>query len=106
MKDAKVFADEIFGFNVQQAAEKLFKAWLALLGETYPSTHDLARRVEIVKAREDAVTEFNDLVEYTSFAVQFRYGPSDQGTSPLDRSSAIRRVEALRNSVRNRLSRL
>ena len=106
MKDAKVFADEIFGFHVQQATEKLFKAWLALLGETYPSTHDLARLVEIVKAREDAVTEFNDLVEYTSFAVQFRYGPSDQGASPLDRSSAIRRVEALRNSVRDRLSSL
>lgn len=26
MGDAAVFADEIFGFHVQQAAEKLFKA--------------------------------------------------------------------------------
>ena len=33
MGDASVFADEIFGFHTQQAAEKLFKAWLALLGE-------------------------------------------------------------------------
>ena len=30
MGDVAVFADEIFGFHVQQAAEKLFKAWLAL----------------------------------------------------------------------------
>ncbi len=30
MDDAAIFADEIFGFHVQQAAEKLFKAWLAL----------------------------------------------------------------------------
>lgn len=104
MKDAKIFADEIFGFHVQQAAEKLFKAWIALLGETYPPTHDLARLVEIVKAKEAAVTEFNDLVEYTSFAVQFRYGPSDYGTSPLDRSAAIQCVEVLLNSVRNRLA--
>jgi HEPN domain-containing protein len=34
MDDAAIFADEIFGFHVQQAAEKLFKAWLALQGET------------------------------------------------------------------------
>ena len=30
MDDVAIFADEIFGFHVQQAAEKLFKAWLAL----------------------------------------------------------------------------
>ena len=40
MSDATVFADEIFGFLVQQAAEKLFKAWLTLLGETFPATHN------------------------------------------------------------------
>ena len=33
MDDTEVFADEIFGFHVQQAAEKLCKAWLAMLGE-------------------------------------------------------------------------
>ena len=27
MADAAVFADEIFGFHAQQAAEKLLKAW-------------------------------------------------------------------------------
>ena len=35
------FPDENFGFNVQQGAEKLCKAWLSLLGEIYPLTHDL-----------------------------------------------------------------
>ena len=29
MGDSAIFADEIFGFHVQQAAEKLLKAWLA-----------------------------------------------------------------------------
>ena len=33
MRDEDVFADEIFGLHVQQAAEKLFKAWIALWGE-------------------------------------------------------------------------
>ncbi|MYA88127.1 MAG: HEPN domain-containing protein [Boseongicola sp. SB0662_bin_57] len=32
MGEATMFADEIFGFHVQQAAEKLLKAWLALRG--------------------------------------------------------------------------
>ena len=39
------FADEIF-LHAQQAAEKSFKAWLALLGETYPLTHDLQRLLD------------------------------------------------------------
>ena len=33
MHDADVFADEIFGFHIQQASEKLLKARLATLGE-------------------------------------------------------------------------
>ena len=41
MGDPAVFADEIFGFHVQQATEKLLKAWLASLGEAYPLSHDL-----------------------------------------------------------------
>ena len=41
MDDSHVFADEVFGFHTQQAAEKLLKAWLALLGEVYPLTHNL-----------------------------------------------------------------
>ncbi len=50
MADAAVFADEIFGFHAQQAAEKLLKAWLALLGETYPTTHDLDRLLAMLRA--------------------------------------------------------
>lgn len=42
MGNAAVFSDEIFGFHAQQAVEKLFKAWLALLGDSYPRIHDLA----------------------------------------------------------------
>lgn len=47
MGDAAVFADEIFGFHVQQAAEKLLKAWLASLGEIYPLSHDLAALLDM-----------------------------------------------------------
>lgn len=41
MLNASLFTDEIFGFHVQQVLEKSLKAWLAILGEIYPHTHDL-----------------------------------------------------------------
>ena len=66
MADAAVFADEIFGFHAQQAAEKLLKAWLALLGETYPTTHDLARLLAMLRARDVEATRFNELKESDS----------------------------------------
>ena len=65
MADADVFADEIFGFHVQQAAEKLLKAWLALLSETYPTTHYLARLLAMLRASDVEATRFNELMEYT-----------------------------------------
>ena len=65
MGDAAVFADEIFGFHVQQAAKKLFKAWLALQGETYPLSHDLATLLDILSAGGADVTRFDGLVDYT-----------------------------------------
>ena len=34
-------SDQVFGFHVQQAVEKLLKAWLAIRGERHPHTHDL-----------------------------------------------------------------
>ena len=41
MRHSDDISDEVLGFHVQQAAEKSLKAWLALLGETYPLTHNL-----------------------------------------------------------------
>ena len=43
MLDADVFADEIFGFHVQQMVEKCLKAWMCVLGITYPFTHQINR---------------------------------------------------------------
>ena len=100
MGDADVFADEIFGFHVQQAAEKLLKAWLASLGELYPLSHDLASLLDMLNARGVKVTRFGELVDYTRYAVRLRYGASDTGAAPLDRDTAVRRVETLLAEVR------
>lgn len=104
MKDITVFADEIFGFHVQQAVEKLFKAWLALLGETYPTTHNLARLLEMLNTHGVETKDFDELVEFTPYAVQFRYAPSEPNSIPLDREQAVEGVRALFEVVRRKLN--
>ena len=41
MADPEIFADEIFGFHVQQVIEKSLKAWLTCKSLRYPKTHDI-----------------------------------------------------------------
>ena len=100
MGDAEAFADEIFGFHVQQAVEKSFKAWLASLGEIYPATHNLARLLAALKTRDADAARFEDLTEYAPFAVALRYADANPGAGPLDRGEALGRVEALAARVR------
>ena len=104
MGDVAVFADEIFGFHAQQAAEKLLKAWLALLGETYPLTHDLSELLELLEAREFDAARFDGLIDYTPYAVQFRYGADDAEAGSLDRDEGLGQAEALLGEVRRRLT--
>lgn len=96
MLDREVFADEIFGFHVQQAAEKSLKAWLAALGDTYPYTHDLMSLMQRLEGLgHQVLTEFEPLLEFTLFAVQFRYGFMDTLDEPPDREGAIALVRSL-----------
>ena len=46
--------DGVFGFHVQQAAEKSLRAWLALLGVKFPLTHDLGALVALLRERVGA----------------------------------------------------
>ena len=103
MGDACVFTDEVFGFHVQQAVEKYFMAWIALSGGLYPTTHDLADLLSALKDRDAAAVDFDDLVQYTPYAVRFRYA----GVSghPLDREHLVQRVEALLERVRRSMGR-
>ena len=98
-RDPDDAVDEVFGFHVQQAAEKCFKAWVALLGEEYPLTHDLGRLLDRIGRREGSVPPFTDLARFTPFAVQYRYAPREEDAAPIDRPAAVRRVEALRRRV-------
>jgi len=92
MTDADIFAEEIFGFHAQQAIEKALKAWLAWLDVEYPRTHDLSLLLSLLQAREADIAPFEDLIEYTPYAVQLRYEAFDALAEPLDRLETIRRV--------------
>ena len=73
MLDEQVVADAFFGFHAQQVAEKLLKAWIAVLGGVYPLTHSLARlEAVLVDAGEDTST-FAELCDLTPYAVEARY---------------------------------
>ena len=96
------YPDEIFGFHVQQATEKSFKAWLVLLNKPAPISHDLTLLSDMVKAADTEVTRFRRLLEYTPYAVQFRY-TSSSGIKSLDRTVALRLSEELAEHVETML---
>ena len=95
--------EENFGFHVQQAAEKCCKAWIAMLGEEYPLTHDLGKLIDVIRTRDAAVSQHTDLVPFSAFAVNYRYAPLSEDARPIDRPAAIRQVEELMQRVRRLL---
>ena len=92
--------EESFGFHVQQAAEKSFKAWLALRGATYPLTHNLELLLDRLVAQGVATQPFEKLIGYTPYAVEFRYEGIGSSTEVIDREGVLTLVEALLGRVR------
>ncbi len=105
MTDSEVFADEIAGFLAQQATEKLVKAWIALLGEKYPITHDIAQLLEVLTAQQPPKIDLGGLVELTPYAVRFRYAGRVPDAPKLNREKTIARIQELMQQVRSRLDR-
>jgi HEPN domain-containing protein len=103
MGDSDEIPDEVFGFHVQQAAEKMLKAHLAVLGEKYPLTHNLEALLDLLTKRGMATESFRQLISYTPYAVEFRYqgvGPEDEA---IDREDALRLLGTLRDEVERQL---
>ncbi len=96
-------SDEVFGFHVQQAAEKALKARIALLGDTYPLTHNIEDLLDFLVDRGVNLGVYRVLVEYTPYAVEFRYHGIDSDVEPIDRDGAVALVEALLEDVRKAL---
>ncbi|HHP7245503.1 MAG TPA: HEPN domain-containing protein [Elainellaceae cyanobacterium] len=97
--DNQIFADEIFGFHIQQAAEKILKAWIAAIGDVYPFTHDLGVLLQQLEQQGYEVSPFWDLLEYNAFAVQLRYDAISTDDIPIDREVALNQVRSLYDRV-------
>ncbi len=96
-------SDEVFGFHVQQACEKLLKAWIALLGEVYPLTHNIEGLLDLLAGRGVAVAPFGNLADYTPYAVEFRHAGVDPDAESIDREGALVLVQGLLERVGRQL---
>ncbi len=104
MRDPATTSDEIFGFHVQQAAEKALKARIALLGDVYPLTHDIEELLDQLARRGGTTAPFQALIPYTPYAVAFRYAGIDPDLERIDREGALTLIEALLSEVRRELA--
>jgi len=105
MLDTRRFADEIFGFHAQQAAEKALKAWLSLIDVDYPRIHDLEELLALLVQCGATVPErFYGLIDLTDFAVQFRYATLEEEDEPLDRLAVTQQVTELVDYVEQLLT--
>ena len=94
MKNKTIFIEEIFGFHAQQAIEKSLKAWLALLGVDFPKIHDLEELFALLKDQKQTIPdEFQSLVDFTDFAVQFRYDAFEDFEDDLDRDEIVQKIQ-------------
>ena len=105
MVDSNFFADEIFGFHAQQAAEKSLKAWISALDEMFPFTHDLAALLRIIEGKGYDISEFLEITKFNDFAGRFRYVESDDEIEPLERKASINMVQMLYQHVDNFITR-
>lgn len=99
----KLFSDEIFGQHVQQAVEKALKAWLVILGETYPRTHNLGTLCHHLEKLDCAVADYWSLTDFTPFSSQFRYEALIGDKEPIDRGDTIAQIQKLYSEVKTTL---
>jgi len=105
MHDAAVFADEIFGFHVQQAVEKGLKAWMCGIGIAYPFTHQIDRLLVLLRDAGADVVAYWWLDEFTIYAHQARYEEGHVAAdAPLERESLMQAVAALVSQVELNIS--
>lgn len=93
----------VFGFQAQQAVEKLLKALLQEIGVRYRWTHDIAEVVRLVEQHDQPLPATPiPLARLTAFAVEFRYDdlPASAALNPAD---ARMTVAVLRQHVEQRI---
>jgi len=99
MFDETAFSLEIFGFHVQQAAEKSLKAWLCLRDIDPPRSHNLRHLLVLLEESGVPIEHLWEMVFLTTFAVQFRYEAFDTLDEPFDRPYWFGKIEVLLSVV-------
>ncbi|MYH59758.1 MAG: HEPN domain-containing protein [Boseongicola sp. SB0675_bin_26] len=100
MGEATIFADKIFGFHVQHAAEKLLKAWLALRGRV-TRCRTIWRLCWTCWASVGPMSPISmSWWNLPHCAFRLRYAAADPGARLSDRPEAIEQVEALLATVK------
>lgn len=80
--DASI-ADEVIGFHLQQAAEKLLKAVLAAHGVDVRKTHNLVYLMDrLAECGLSLPSDLRDLQNLNPFAVEYRYDLLDDQALP------------------------
>ena len=104
MTDPGIFHEAVWGFQLQQAAEKAIKAWLYGLGQSPAYTHDLVALLKLLQRCEVTIEPYRSLGRLTDFAVQWRYDeqPPEQR---LDRAAWNAQVAGLVQQVESLLGR-
>jgi HEPN domain-containing protein len=99
MLSVEGFLDEPIGYFVQQATEKLLKAWLAILGERYPYTHNISVLLQNLEDLNCDVSDYWDLTDFTPFAIGVRYELLIEEDESIDRELALSQVQSLYKRV-------
>jgi len=90
--------DEVLGFHLQQAIEKLLKAAVTNAGLEYEKTHDLAALMDLARGGGlEIPARFEEVRYFTAFATELRYEDTVQGS--LDRKGGLALLQELRRWV-------
>ena len=96
-------ADEAsWGFQMQQALEKAFKAWILSCDRKAPFTHDIAELLQILSEQGVETMPYLQFSQFTLFAVQLRYDDEPEPLD-LDRQHWLVVVQALLDEVDRRI---
>ena len=86
------------GFQMQQAIEKAFKAWILSRDLRSPFTHDIADLPQILSEQGVEIRPYLQFSQFTLFAVQLRYDDEPESLD-LDRLYWLTVVQALLDEV-------
>lgn len=97
------FRDSSIGFRLQQACEKVLKAWIHAKGGQAPFTHDLAAWLDWLEESGSNMSAFETIADLSFFAVQTRYDDSVELRSP-DWQLLVQITSSLLESVQHELA--